>query len=68
MSDREKLIQVLDRLRADRLRELVSFAEFLSWQDEQREWQDFGKAQLARAYGDHEPEYTVNDCKSERVP
>ncbi len=29
------------------------------------EWEQFGLAQLARAYGPNEPEYTLDDAKPE---
>ena len=49
----------------ERLREVLNFAEFLSWQEERQAWRQFGQAQLARAYGPNEPEYTTADLKPE---
>ena len=63
MTVKEKLTVVLDSLAEDRLREVLDFAEFLSWREERESWHEFGKAQLARAYGPDEPEYTCADLK-----
>lgn len=63
MTVRESLEQVLQRLPDERLREVRRFAQFLLWEDERAEWQSFGRAQLARAYGDNEPEYSEADVK-----
>lgn len=65
MSVKEKLAEVLDALPEERLHELLDFAEFLSWQEERRAWQQFGQAQLARAYGPNEAEYSRADLKLE---
>lgn len=65
MSDRETLEQVLKTLPEDKVREVLDFATFLNWQQERDAWRQFGQAQLARAYGPDEPEYTFADLKSE---
>jgi hypothetical protein len=65
MSVKENLEQILDNLPEARQREVLDFAEFLSWQQEREEWRRFGKAQFARAYGPNEPEYTTADLKPE---
>jgi hypothetical protein len=56
----------LQNLPDERLRELLDFAEFLSWREEREGWRQFGQAQLARAYGPNEPEYTSADLKQEQ--
>lgn len=63
--------QVVDRLSiiaatlpADRLETLLDFAEYLGLKDWRQERQEFALANLARAYGDDEPEYTLADIKS----
>ena len=66
MSVKETLSKLLEGLSEERLREVLNFAEFLNWQDERREWRQFGQAQFARAYGPNEPEYTHADLKQER--
>lgn len=63
MSVKDALTRVLDDLPEPRLREVLHFAEFLSWQEERDAWQQFGQGQLARAYGSNEPEYTRADLK-----
>ena len=65
MSARETLEKLLENMPEDRLREVVDFAAFLSWQEERNGWCQFGETQLARAYGPNEPEYTLADLKME---
>ena len=65
MSVKEILDKVLEGLPEERLREVLDFAEFLSWQEERQAWRRFGQAQFARAYGPNEPEYTSADLKRE---
>jgi hypothetical protein len=59
----ETLNNILVRLPTDRQRQVVEFAQFLAWQDEQAAWQRFGQTQLAQTYGDDEPDYTTADLK-----
>ena len=68
MSVRECLNKVLEMLPEDRLSEVLDFAQFLGWQQERDEWRRFGQAQLARAYGPDEPEYSEDDLKTEFNP
>jgi hypothetical protein len=65
MSSKEMLKRLIEDMPEERLREVLNFAEFLSWQEERAAWRDFGKAQLARAYGSNEPDYTLADMKPE---
>ena len=65
MSDRDLLEGVLQDLSESRIQEVLDFARFLSVQEDRQAWQDFGRRQLARAYGDDEPEYTLDDIKPE---
>jgi hypothetical protein len=65
MSVKEALEKVVDTLSEERQREVLDFAEFLSWQDDREGLRRFGQAQLARAYGPDEPEYTAADLKPE---
>jgi hypothetical protein len=60
MTTKEALEQIVSELPEDRLSELLDFARFLSWQDERSAWQEFGRAQLARAYGPDEPDYNAD--------
>lgn len=65
MTAKEALDQVVDTLSEERVREVLDFARFLRWQEEREQWRQFGQAQLARAYGPDEPEYTEADIKPE---
>ncbi len=58
---RASLEPLLQDLPDDSLRQLIDFARFLAWQEEQKSWQEFGHSQLARAYGPDEPDYSLSD-------
>ncbi len=64
MSAKETLQKVLENLSEERLREVLDFATFLSWQEEREAGRWFGQSQLARAYGPNEPEYSLADLRS----
>ena len=68
MKPQETLNSILVRLPEDRQQQVVEFAQFLAWQNEQADWQRFGQTQLAQAYGDNEPEYTTADLKGQGQP
>ena len=68
MTLQETLNALLLQLPADRQRQVVEFAQFLAWQNERDDWQRFGQTQLARAYGEDEPEYTTADLKGQGRP
>jgi hypothetical protein len=63
MTAKEALEQILVELPENRLGEVLDFARFLSVQEEHEAWRQFGQSQLAKAYGDDEPEYTEADLK-----
>ncbi len=63
MTAREMLEQVLVELPDDRVGEVLDFARFLSARAEREPWAKSGWGQLARAYGDDEPDYTEADIK-----
>jgi len=65
MTTKEALEEILQGLPESRLSEVMDFARFLSWQEERDSWRQFGRAQLARAYGPDEPDYTLEDHKPE---
>jgi hypothetical protein len=65
MTTKEALEQVLQDLPEDRLHEVLNFARFLGWQEDRESWQQFGREQLAKAYGSDEPDYTADDIKPE---
>ena len=66
MSTRDVLNRVLQAMPEGRVREVLDFAESLKGQDE-ADWKRFGQSQLARAYGDDEPEYSLADLKPEPI-
>lgn len=63
MNAREAISQIACELPDDRVEQLLDYARYLSSRDERAGWQEFGKAQLAKAYGDDEPEYTEADLR-----
>ncbi len=65
MTPREAIEQIVSELPEHRLSELLDFARFLSWQEERDQWQEFGRAQLAKAYGPEEPDYGIDEVKPE---
>ncbi len=65
MTTKEALEQILVELPENRLGEVVEFARFLSAQGESEAWRQFGRSQLAKAYGSDDPEYTEDDIKPE---
>jgi hypothetical protein len=65
MTVQEQLSEVVQEMPEARVRQVLDFARFLSWEDEAQAWRAFGKAQFARSYGDDEPDYTVADLREE---
>jgi hypothetical protein len=65
MTSKELLDGILQSLPENRLREVLDFARFLSLQEDREAWQEFGRRQLARAFGEDEPEYSLDDIKPE---
>ncbi|HEX3316072.1 MAG TPA: hypothetical protein VHR72_14335 [Gemmataceae bacterium] len=63
MTVKECLHKVLDDLPDERLKQVLDFAEFLSWQQERAELSQMALNGLAKAYSDDEPEYTMADIK-----
>jgi hypothetical protein len=63
MSTLEQLKEILARLSAERQGQVLDYAHYLAWQEERADWHRFGQEQLARAYGDDEPQYTTTDLK-----
>lgn len=65
MTIQEAIEHVLTSLPEERLHEVLEFAEFLTWRDHREAWRRFGQAQLAKAYGPDEPDYTEADLRRE---
>jgi hypothetical protein len=68
MTNRELLEGALQSLPEHRVQEVLDFVRFLGFQEERESWREFGRRQLARAYSDDEPEYTVDDIKPALQP
>jgi hypothetical protein len=68
MTTRASLEKLIGDLPDDRLKALLEYGEFLRWQEERESWQKLGRAQLSRAYGPNEPEYSIADLSRERQP
>ena len=58
MSVIETLGKLMENLPEPRQREVLDLAEFLSWRAERDAWREFGRGQLARAFGPNEPDYS----------
>ena len=67
MTARDALAQILDVLPDDRLDQLLDYARYLTWHEERRMWQRFGQLQIAKAYGDDEPDYTDADLRKDHT-
>ena len=67
MTTTQALDQVVQDLPEPRLSELLDFARFLRWRADRVSWQEMGRANLSRAYGDDEPEYTDADLKPDNA-
>ncbi len=70
MTTREALDRVLAELPELRLCEVLDFARYLRWlehrdKQEREDWERFGLAGLAQAYGPDEPEHTEADLEPE---
>ena len=61
MTTKQALEELLRKLPEDRLRQVLDFARFLSFEDERQTWREFGRTQLSRLYGSDEPEYPEAD-------
>jgi hypothetical protein len=68
MNEIATLEPLLEGLSKERVRQLIAFARFLAAEDERDGWQTFGQAQLAKAYGTDEPDYSELDLKSRSDP
>lgn len=65
MTTRQAIESVIEDLAEDRLREVLDFARFIRLREDDENWGQFGRHQLARAYGDDEPEYRTEDINTE---
>ena len=65
MTSRDLLEGILQTLPEHRLEEVLDFAKFLSLQEDRGAWQEFGRRQFVRAFGEDEPGYSLDDIKLE---
>ena len=65
MTTRQALRQILERMREEELHQILDFARFVSARAERGAWTGLALAQLDRAYGPGEPEYTEEDLRTE---
>jgi hypothetical protein len=65
MTTKQALDCVLHELPENCLDEVLDFAQSLRTREDREAWSQFGRSQLAKAYGDDEPEYTEADIKPE---
>lgn len=63
MSSKQALVELLEQLPEQRVQEILDFARFISVEADREPWAQFGREQLAQAYGPDEPEYTLDDLK-----
>lgn len=63
MSSKQALVELLEQLPEQRVQEILDFARFISFEADREQWAQFGREQLAQAYGTDEPEYTLSDLK-----
>ena len=63
MNAREAISQIAGELPDDRVEQLLDYARYLSLRDERSTWQEFGKLQFAKVYGDDEPDHTEADLQ-----
>ena len=61
MTSRDLLEGILQSPPENRLEEVLDFARFLSLQEDREAWRAFGRGQLARAFGEDEPEYFLGN-------
>ena len=58
---RARVLELSAVLSEERLRALLHYVEYLAHWEEQEAWSRFGLQNLAKAYSDDEPEYTLAD-------
>ncbi len=63
MSDKEAVMELLEQMLDELIREVRHYAEFLYANSQHAEWSEMALAHLAARYGDDEVEYTMDDLK-----
>lgn len=63
MTHKEAVMELLEQMPDDLIREVRHYAEFLYTNSQHAEWAEMALVQLAARYGDDEVEYTTADLK-----
>lgn len=63
MTQKEAVVELLDQMPDDLIREVRHYAEFLYANSQQAEWSEMALAHLAARYEADEVEYTMDDLK-----
>jgi hypothetical protein len=65
MTTRQAIDQLLQDLPDEQLGEVLAFARYVIWREQREPWLRFGRDHLAKAYGENEPDYAIEDIKPE---
>jgi len=63
MTTKEIVVELIERLPEDLLREVQHYAEYLDTKSQHDEWSRLSLAHLAARYAADEAEYTLDDLK-----
>ncbi len=63
MTTKERVVELIERLPEELLREVQHYAEYLDAKAQHEEWSRISLAQLAARYAKDEVEYTLDDLK-----
>jgi len=63
MNTKERVVELIERLPEDLLREVQHYAEYLDTKSQHEEWSKISAAHLAARYAADEVEYTLDDLK-----
>jgi hypothetical protein len=61
--DKELVVEILERMPADLIREVHHYAEYLEARSQNKEWTQLSLAGLAARYAAEEVEYSLDDLK-----
>ena len=63
MTHKEAVLELLEQMPDDLIREVRHYAEFLYANSQHAEWAEMALGQLAARYGDSEVDYTMDDLR-----
>ena len=63
MTSKERVVEMIQALPEELVRELAHYAEYLQEKAQQEEWSKTSLAHLATRYTEDEVEYTLDDLK-----